>query len=329
MESGGNRCVFVARRPGGAPTVDDFELRPAPPPGAGVPADVLYVSVDPYLRGRLSGRHVTGPIGPGDPMDSELIVRTTEDSRIGPTGTLARAFGPWQERVYVAETALVRIPDELEPASLALGVVGMPGLTAFAGVRRILEPAPGETAVVSAAAGPVGATVGQLCKVAGARVIGIAGSAEKRAWLVEEAGFDGCIDRHDSVREGLDALCPDGVDMYFDNVGGAILQVVMERLAPNARVALCGLMDQYNRDETPPGPNPGLIIRARATVRGLVVYDHEDLRATMEEDLGACVRDGALAYREEVFEGLEQAPAAFCRLMAGQTFGKTVVHIVQ
>ena len=326
-DSRGNRCVVVARRPRGVPTVDDFELRPAPPADAGVAADVLYVSVDPYLRGRLSGRHVTGPIAPGDPMDSELVVRTAQDSAVGPAGTLARAFGPWQDRVHLPEAALVPVAADLAPPSLALGVVGMPGLTAYAGVQRILQPLPGETAVVSAAAGPVGATVGQLCRAAGARVIGIAGSTEKRGWLVDEAGFDGCIDRHGSVRDGLDALCPDGIDMYFDNVGGAVLQAVMERLAPNARVVLCGLMEQYNQEAAPPGPNPGLIIRARATVRGLVVYDHEDLRPAMEEDLGARVRDGALAFREEVFEGLEQAPMAFCRLMAGQTFGKTVVRI--
>lgn len=326
-DSRGNRCVVVARRPTGVPTVDDFELRPAPPPGPGVPADVLYVSVDPYLRGRLSGRHVTGPIASGDPMDSELVVRTARDSAAGPAGSLARAFGPWQDRVHLPEAALAPVAADLDPPSLALGVVGMPGLTAYAGVRRILQPEPGETAVVSAAAGPVGATVGQLCKAAGARVIGIAGSAEKRAWLVDEAGFDGCIDRRGSVRDGLDALCPDGVDMYFDNVGGAILQALMERLAPNARVALCGLMEQYNQEAAPPGPNPGLIIRARATVKGLVVYDHEDLRPAMERDLGARVRDGALAFREAVFEGLEQAPAAFCRLMAGQTFGKTIVRV--
>ena len=326
-EPGQNRCVVVTRSPRGLPSVDDFALRPAPPAGEGVPVEVLYVSVDPYLRGRLSGRHVSGPLRPGDPMDSELVVRTTRDSGAGPAGTLARAFGPWQERVHLPEAALVPIPDTVDPPSLALGVLGMPGLTAYAGVHRILHPSPGETVVVSAAAGPVGATVGQLCKAAGARVVGIAGSDEKRDWLLGEAGFDGCIDRRGSLAEGLDAKCAGGIDMYFDNVGGAVLQAVMERLAVNARVALCGLMDQYNSDTPPPGPNPALIIRARATLRGLVVYDHEDLRPKMEEDLGARVRDGRLAYREGVFDGIEAAPRAFCRLMAGATFGKTVVRV--
>ena len=323
-----NRCVVVARRPRGRPTVDDFELRPASPTATdGVLADVLHVSVDPYLRARLSGRHVTGPIAPGDVMDSELVVRTLEDSSVGEAGTLARGFGPWQERTRLPEAGLVPLPTGLAPPSLALGVVGMPGLTAYAGVERILQPQPGETVVVSSAGGPVGATVGQLCKSAGARAIGIAGSPEKRRWLRDAAGFDGCIDRRGPLREALDAACPDGIDMYFDNVGGDVLQAVMERLAVNARVALCGLMDQYNEEAAPPGPNPGLIIRARATVRGLVVYDHEDLRSRMEDDLGRRVREGGLVYREEVFEGLDAAPEAFCRLMAGETFGKTIVRV--
>lgn len=322
-----NRCVVVARSPRGLPAVDDFQLRPAPPPAAGVPADVLYISVDPYLRSRLGGRHVTGSLRPGDAMDSELIVRTACDSGVGPAGTLARAFGCWQERVFLPEKSLVPVHDDVDPPSLALGVLGMPGLTAYAGVERILHPSTDETVVVSAAAGPVGATVGQLCKAAGARVIGIAGGDEKRDWLRREAGFDDCIDRRGSVVDGLDALCRDGVDMYFDNVGGAVLEAVMERLSLNARVVLCGLMDQYNEADTPPGPNPALIIRARATVRGLVVYDHEDMRPRMEEEVGRRVRNGSLAYREEIFHGLDAAPVAFCRLMEGRTFGKTVVRV--
>lgn len=322
-----NPCVTVARCPEGSPVPDDFALQPAQQPESGVAVEVLYLSIDPYLRGRLSGRHVTGAIAPGQPMESELIVRTVEDSGVGPAGTLARAFGPWQSRVSLPERALNAIPNGLDPPSLALGVLGMPGLTAYAGMERILQPVPGQTLVVSAAAGPVGATVGQLGKAAGARVIGIVGSPEKAGWLREAAGFDGCIDRHAPLGEALDELCPDGIDMYFDNVGGAILQAVMERLALNARVALCGLMDQYNQAEVPPGPNPGLVIRARATMRGLVVYDHEDLRPRMEEELGGRIRDGSLAYREAVFEGLESAPTAFCRLMGGQTFGKTVVRL--
>ena len=323
----GNRGVVLVREPRGLPQPSDFEVVPAPASdGPGVLADVLYISVDPYLRGRLSGRHLSGRIAAGTAMDSELVVRLAEDLPTLGAGVLARAFGPWQERVRLPAESLTPIAPDLAPPSLALGVLGMPGLTAYAGVTRMLRPGPGETVVVSAAAGPVGATVGQLCKSAGARVVGIAGSDAKRRWLCGEARFDACIDRREPVRDGLDACCPDGIDMYFDNVGGDVLQAVMERLAPGARVVLCGLMDQYNRDAPPPGPNPALVIRARATVYGLVVYDHEDLRQAMEADLGARIRAGALAFREDLAEGLDAAPAAFCRLMAGRTFGKTIVR---
>ncbi len=324
-----NTRVVVARPPRGPPALSDFALQPAPPTdGPGVLCEVLYVSVDPYLRGRLSGRHIASPIAAGESMSSELVLRIVEDAGSFRTGDLVRAFGPWQLRVRLGAEQLAPIPDGIDPPSLALGVLGMPGLTAYAGVTRLLRPQPGQTILVSAASGPVGATVGQLCKAAGARVVGVVGSPEKCRWLHDEAGFDVAIDRRrQSLRQAMDTACPSGIDAYFDNVGGDMLQAAMERLATNARVVLCGLMDQYNGDEAPPGPNPGLIIRARATVSGLVVYDHEDLRADMEADLGARVAAGTLSFKEHVFAGLAEAPGAFCALMAGETFGKTLVRV--
>ena len=324
-----NPRVVVVRPPAGVPAVSDFALRPAPPlEGLGVLADVLYVSVDPYLRGRLSGRHITAPIAAGDAMNSELVLRVTEDADGFRAGDLLRGFGPWQQSVRLPVEGLARIPAGTDPPSLALGVLGMPGLTAYAGVKRLLRPQAGQTILVSAASGPVGATVGQLCGAAGARVVGVVGSPEKCRWLCEEAGFDVAIDRrHRPIRDALAAACPDGIDGYFDNVGGDMLQAAMERLATNARVVLCGLMDQYNGEDAPPGPNPGLIIRARATVSGLVVYDHEDLRPAMQTDLAPLVASGTLKFKEHVFHGLAEAPAAFCALMAGDTFGKTVVKV--
>ena len=324
-----NQQVTVRRRPEGLPQPEDFALRPAAEPeGPGVLCEVLFISLDPYLRGRLSGRHISGPIAVGEVMTSELALRVAESRNGFRPGDLVRAFGPWQPRVRLPAKALKPMPADANPPSLALGALGMPGLTAYAGVTRLLQPQSGQTAVVSAAAGPVGATVGQLCKMAGAQVVGIAGSPEKCAWLKNQAGFDAAIDRRrQPLREALDAACPKGIDLYFDNVGGDTLQAAMERLAVGARVALCGLMEQYNQEAAPPGPNPGLIIRARATVQGLVVYDHEDLRGEMEAELGARIRDGALACKEDLSEGLEQAPDAFCRLMAGKTFGKTLVKV--
>lgn len=331
MSSGDNARIVVLRVPAGMPLVSDFALQPAPPlDGPGVLADVLYISVDPYLRGRLSGRHITQPIAPGEPMSSELVLRITEDADGFLPGDLVRAFGPWQRSVRIPHEDLLPVPTVIDPPSLALGVLGMPGLTAYAGVTRLLRPKVGQTVLVSAASGPVGATVGQLCKAAGARVVGVVGSPRKCRWLRQEAGFDVAIDRRrQPLREALDTACPDGIDGYFDNVGGDMLQAAMERLAINARVVLCGLMDQYNGDDAPPGPNPGLIIRARATVTGLVVYDHEDLRPAMEADLAKRIAAGTLRFKEHAFEGLAEAPGAFCALMAGETFGKTVVRLAQ
>lgn len=324
-----NQQVTVVRRPQGLPKPEEFALGPAAEPeGPGVLCEALFISLDPYLRGRLSGRHISGPIALGEAMSSELVLRVAEPRNGFRPGDLVRAFGPWQRRIRLPADALKPIPAQADPPSLALGALGMPGLTAYAGATRLLQPKPGQTALVSAAAGPVGATAGQLCKMAGARVVGIAGSPEKCAWLQDRAGFDAAIDRRrQPLREALDAACPNGIDRYFDNVGGDTLQAAMERLALGARVALCGLMEQYNQEAAPPGPNPGLIIRARATVQGLVVYDHEDLRGEMEAELGARIRDGALAFKEDLSEGLEQAPDAFCRLMAGKTFGKTLVKV--
>lgn len=323
-----NQAVVVARRPDGVPVPEDFAVQAiAEPDGDGVLCHVCVLSLDPYLRGRLSGRHISGPLNIGDVMESECVLQVAEDAQGFKAGELVRGFAPWQERAVVPASALTRLPEGIDPPSLALGVLGMPGLTAYAGVRRLLEPKAGETLFVSAAAGPVGATVAQLCKAAGARTVGIASSDDKCAWMTGSAGYDVAINyRAQDLREALDAACPNGIDLYFDNVGGDVLQAAMERLAVGARVALCGLMEQYNTDNPPPGPNPALTIKARATVRGLVVYDHEDLREEMQTTLWNMIRAGTLAYREDATDGLAQAPEAFCRLMAGRNFGKTIVR---
>ena len=327
--AGANEQVVLAERPQGVPVPGDFDVRRIDEPGGeGLLCETLHISLDPYLRARLSGRHISGPIAPGEPMSSEMVLRACEAGDGVREGDLLRAFGPWQRRVRLPAGALTPIPQGIDPPSLALGVLGMPGLTAYAGIERLLQPAKGDVLVVSAAAGPVGATVGQLAKARGARTVGIAGSEAKCAWLLGEAGFDAAINyKATPLRDALDAACPDGIDRYFDNVGGDVLQAVIERLALNARVALCGLMDQYNSEKPPPGPNPALVIGARATLRGLVVYDHEDLRPQMESELQPMLRSGRLAFREDVASGLEAAPAAFCRLMAGRNFGKAIVRV--
>jgi len=328
-----NQRVICARSPQGRPVAEDFALETVAEQAADqghALCETLFISLDPYLRAQLGGRHLSGSVAPGDPMTSELVCRVLEPASDGGpgAGALVRGFGHWQRRQALPVEGLSEIPAQIEPPSLALGVLGMPGLTAYAGCRRLLEPQPGDCLLVSAASGPVGATVGQLAKAAGCRVVGIAGTPEKCDWLLKEAGFDAAIDyRKESVREGLDRECPEGVDLYFDNVGGEVLVAAMERLREGARVVLCGLIEQYNMDEPPSGPNPGFIIRARATVRGLVVYDHEDLRAECVETIWQRIQSGDFAYREYVVDGLEEAPRAFVELMSGRNFGKTLVRL--
>ncbi len=323
-----NLCIRLARRPRGVPVVEDFEPGVADELASGIKCRSLFISLDPYLRGRLSGRHLSGVIAPGEPMSSEMVLAVTESAHGFKAGELVRAHGPWQERLTLPPEALHRVSADIQPASLALGVLGMPGLTAYAGVHRVLMPARGETLLVSAAAGPVGATVAQLARIAGACVIGMAGSDEKCDWLREQAGITEVIHyKRADLRESLKTMCPQRLDMYFDNVGGDVLQAAMERLAIGARVALCGLVSQYHEEQAPAGPNPALIILARARVQGLVVYDHEDLRTEMEVRLAQHIAEGRLAYREDISDGLASAPEAFCRLMRGENFGKSLVRV--
>lgn len=323
-----NPCIRLKRQPQGVPVPEDFEIGETEVPSNGVQCRSLYISLDPYLRGRLSGRHLTDPISPGDVMTSEMVLEVTESRHGFNAGDLVRGHGPWQDRLGLPPESLHPVSSQIRPASLALGVLGMPGLTAYAGVRRLLQPQPGESLLVSAAAGPVGATVAQLGRIAGARVIGMAGSDEKCQWLRDAARLDAVVNyKREDLRESLEQHCSNGIDMYFDNVGGDVLNAAMERLALGARVALCGLMSQYNSDTPPAGPNPGSIIRARASLRGLVVYDHEDLRPEMEIELGREIEEGRLAYREDISAGLESAPEAFCRLMRGENFGKALIRV--
>ena len=325
-----NRKIVLKRQSDGIPQSTDFELIVEPAPAAGegeLECETLYLSLDPYLRGKISGRHMSGSILPGELMAGEAVSRVTvskhEDFAVG---DLIAAHSGWQTHPKVAGAEARTLDASVEPASLFLGILGMPGLTAYAGLLRLGEPKAGDVVVVSAATGPVGSMVAQIAKIKGCTVIGVAGSPEKCAWATDVAGMDGCINyKTDDLREALKAHCPNGVDLYFDNVGGDMLQAVMEQLALGARVVLCGLMSQYNTTDMPPGPNPAFIIKARATVRGMVVYDHEDLREAFERDAAAWLKEGRIKYIEDVTEGIENAPEAFSRLMQGKNHGKAVV----
>jgi len=327
-----NQQILLRRKCDGEPTADDFELVEvnAPQSAEGkVLCETIYLSLDPYLRGRISGRHLSGAIQPGELMSGEAVSRVTESRHPDYSpGDLIAAHSGWQSHSVVDGDQARKIDATVDPSSLFLGILGMPGLTAYAGLLRLGQPVAGDVVVVSAASGAVGSMVGQIAKIKGCTVVGVAGSREKCAWVTDVAGMDHCINyKTEDLREGLQRCCPDGIDVYFDNVGGDMLQAVMERLSLGARVVLCGLMSQYNVDEMPPGPNPGWIIKARATVRGMVVYDHEDLREKFVAETAAWLQEGRINYIEDVTVGLKNAPEAFSRLMRGQNHGKAIVQV--
>jgi NADPH-dependent curcumin reductase CurA len=246
--------------------------------------------------------------------------------------SVADALDPSVTGMAAAVSAAARKlqPDPRVPLSTYLGVLGMPGLTAYAGTVALLAPRPGETLVVSAATGPVGATVGQIARNMGARAVGIAGSDEKCAHAVERFGFAACVNyKTEDWRKALAAACPDGVDCYFDNVGGTILEAVMGVLALKARIVLCGAMQQYNSPTILPGPNLGPIVGKRATLMGLVVYDHWDQMSRWQRIAADWIALDRLRFKEDRVEGLEAAPALFERLMAGQNFGKSLVAVAE
>lgn len=327
-----NTRVLLKRRSDGVPVAEDFEVTTAPPGTAGdgeLLCETIYLSLDPYLRGRISGRHLTGAVNPGDLMPGEAISRVVDSQHPDfAEGDVIAAHSGWQSHPVVNAAEARKLDPAIGPLSTFVGILGMPGLTAYAGLLRLGEPQQGDTVLVSAASGAVGSLVGQIAKIKGCRVVGIAGAPEKVHWVTNTAHFDECVTyKSGDLRAQLDAACPDGIDVYFDNVGGDMLQAAMERLSIGARVVLCGLMAQYNSDEMPPGPNPGFIIKARATVRGMVVYDHEDLRAEMVDNVSAWLRDGRIAYLEDRTDGLQNAPEAFSRLMRGANVGKALVVV--
>jgi NADPH-dependent curcumin reductase CurA len=326
--------ITLQRTPVGLPDASDFAFGhaelPQPEEGQAL-VRVLALSLDPYLRSAMAGRHLSASIGIGDLVRGEGLVEVLASRHPAmAAGEQWVAACGWRSHALLDAAAVAqarRVPAWLDRPTLALGGLGMPGLTAWAGLNRLADARAGDTLVVSAASGPVGATVGQLAKIKGCRVIGIAGGPEKCAWVTGVAGFDACIDyRAEDLRQALDRLCPEGVDVYFDNVGGDTLLALLERLALGARVVLCGLMAQYN-GAAPTAINPALLIRARATLRGLVVYDHWDALEQMLTEMKAHYLAGRLQFREDIAEGLQSAPAAFVRLMQGRNQGKALVRL--
>lgn len=334
-----NRKYVLAERPRGEPDDNTLRLEVEPTPQAGDGQMLLrneYLSLDPYMRGRMSDApSYAAPVEIGNVMVGGTVAQVvTSDVDGFEKDDWVVAFGGWQDYALSDGSGVINMGKSPKTPSWALGVLGMPGLTAWAGLTQIGQPKSGETLVVAAASGPVGATVGQIGKILGLRVVGIAGGAEKCAHVVETLGFDACIDyKAEGFPEALRAAVPDGIDIYFENVGGAVFDAVMPLLNPSARIPVCGLISQYNATSLPDGPDRmnlllGTILRNRMTVRGFIVFDDfGHLYPEFAKQMGDWVAQGKIQYREEVIEGLEQAPAAFVGLLKGEAFGKRVVKL--
>ena len=325
----------LAARPQGAPTAEDFAFAKAEVPAPG-PGQILvrntWLSVDPYMRGRMDDREsYVAPYAIDAAMEGGAVgvVEASESPDVAVGETVLHNHG-WREYAVVDAKRVAKVDTSLAPAQAFLGVLGMPGLTAYAGVVEVGALAEGETFFVSAAAGAVGSLAGQIAKLRGAgRVVGSAGSADKVAWLTSEGGFDAAFDyKAGPVRRSLREAAPDGVDVYFDNVGGEHLEVAVGWMKVHGRIAICGMISQYNAREAQPGPrNLALFIGRRITMRGFLVGDHGHLRRQFLAEVGPWLAEGRIASRETVVEGLENAADAFLGLLAGANTGKMLVKV--
>jgi NADPH-dependent curcumin reductase CurA len=329
-----NRRVTMAARPEGFPKDTDFAVDEAevgePGPGE-VLVRVLWVSVDPYQRGRMSQvRSYAKGLEIGDVMTSQSLgeVVESQDGRFSPGDLVVGQLG-WQEYAVVRGGAVRRVPEILDPPTLALHVVGMTGMTAYFGLLDVGRPKPGDTVVVSGAAGAVGQVVGQLAKLAGCRTVGIAGGPDKCTDCTVY-GYDVAIDyKEEGFRDELKAACPDGVDVYFDNVGGEVSAAVHGRLNVGARIAICGQISQYNLERPEPTFHPSLLIVHRARMEGFLVTDYAHRYDEAAIRLARWVAEGKIRWREDVTEGLENAPAAFMGMLRGQNRGKALVKVAE
>ncbi|WP_331235198.1 NADP-dependent oxidoreductase [Natronorarus salvus] len=332
-----NREWVLASRPEGKPRTEDFELveTEVPEPRAGeVLVRVLVLSVDPYMRGRMRDRDSYAESWDvGEPMQARAVGEVVESAhpeyREGEV-----VVGPfrWAEYATAPGHEVQPVDPELAPISTALGVLGMPGRTAYFGTLDVAEPKPGDTMVVSAAAGAVGSVVGQIAKLCGARVVGIAGSDRKCDWLTGELGLDEAVNYRESedMYTAIAEACPDGVDVYYDNVGGEITDAVFHQLNERARVTVCGQIALYNEEGPSTGPRKlWKLIETRARVEGFLISDYERRYEEVTERLAGWISEGELTYEETVSEGIESAPEAFIGLFEGENVGKQVVRVAE
>jgi len=333
------RQVLLASRPGpGGPAPENFRLAEAevPPPGPGeVTLETLWLSLDPYMRARMyEGGNYAAATPLGGVMPGATVARVVASAAPDLSeGAVVLSRHGWQSAATVPAAGLERIDPTLGPLSTALGVLGMPGQTGYGGLLRHGRPQPGETVLVSAASGAVGSVVGQVARLKGARAVGIAGGAEKCRYLTEELGFAAAVDyRAPDFATALAAACPAGVDVYFDNVGGEIFATVLPLLNRGARVPVCGTISVDRNRPAPEGRDRlfelhATILVKQLTLRGFLYDELADMRAEFRREMAGWLRAGAVKYREDVVEGLENAPAAFLGLFAGRNFGKLVARV--
>jgi NADPH-dependent curcumin reductase len=334
-----NRQVRLASRPVGLPTPENWQFTEESvqaPPAGGMLLEVLSISLDPAMRGWMNeGKSYIPPVALGEVMRAGAIGRVLASGHEGfavgdlVSGSLGVQTLCLLPAERVVRSGITKIDLALGSVSQWLNVLGMPGMTAYFGLMDIGLPRPGETLVVSGAAGAVGQTVGQLAKIKGLRAVGIAGGAAKCKWVVEQLGFDACIDyKTDDVREALKAHCPQGVDIYFDNVGGPILDAVLGRINRKARIVICGAISQYNNTEPVQGPaNYLALLVNRARMEGMVVFDYAARYPQAIAELAGHLKAGRMHSKEDVVQGLDAFPQALLKLFSGANFGKLVLQL--
>jgi NADPH-dependent curcumin reductase CurA len=331
-----NRQVLLASRPDGAPTLESFRIHDAPMPEAGAGELLvrsLYLSLDPYMRGRMSDRAsyadpvpIDGVMGGGSV--GQVIAGSAPDIAIG---DYVLGHGGWQEFFTAKPSHLRRLDPDMAPLSTALGVLGMPGMTAYCGLLQIGKPKAGDTLVVAAASGPVGGTVGQIGQIMDCRVVGLAGSDEKCAYVTSELGFDECLNhRRPDLKSALAAACPAGIDVYFENVGGPTGDAAMRNLAFKARVVVCGVIAEYNMTEPYLAPSHlRAILINRVRVEGFLVTDWLDRWPEGRARMAAWLKAGQITFKEDITEGLAAAPGVLIGLLEGKNFGKALVKVAE
>ncbi|HFF8942710.1 MULTISPECIES: NADP-dependent oxidoreductase [Serratia] len=336
-----NRRFLLASRPHGEPTAANFRLDTVPVPQAGAGQLLLrtvYLSLDPYMRGRMSDApSYAPPVEIGQVMVGGTVSRVEASHHPDfSVGDWVLGYDGWQDYALSDGNGLRNLGPHLSHPSRLLGVLGMPGFTAYMGLLDIGQPQAGETLVVAAASGAVGSVVGQIGKLKGCRVVGIAGGAEKCRYVVEELGFDACIDhRAPDFADQLAAACPQGIDIYYENVGGAVFDAVLPLLNAKARIPVCGIIAHYNATGLPAGPDrlpllEGLILRKRIRMQGFIIFD--DYGSRFDEflqQMSSWVEQGKIKFREDIVDGLEQAPQAFIGLLQGKNFGKLVIRVAE